>query len=279
MAQAAVLPSEEEEVARPMTDGLDWHSIRVLARRVLEQGEPLELTDDVRESLRRTAREVALPPEDTEKSLQSPPTATTLLEEIRRRISEGSHRLGRASTRAYNLRDSGNLDEACKQMEDVLAVEVVPLYREQAESLLDDLIQLNQVAASGHVDPDLHDRDQIPILLHRVQQGHALELSDDMRAFLRRAAASVAISEADAEQALSSTESAGALLGQVMERIREGADRIKSALLRMMDLRDAGDLEGARQQMRDVLAVEVVPLYRQAAEEQLRGLDRPPPES
>jgi DUSAM domain-containing protein len=47
----------------------------------------------------------------------------------------------------------------------------------------------------------------------------------------------------------------------------------------MTNLRDAGDLEGARQQMRDVLAVEVVPRFRQAAEEQLRGLDSPPPES
>jgi hypothetical protein len=44
-------------------------------------------------------------------------------------------------------------------------------------------------------------------------------------------------------------------------------------------LRDKGDLEGARQQMRGVLAVEVVPRYRQMAEENLRGLDEPPPET
>lgn len=45
----------------------------------------------------------------------------------------------------------------------------------------------------------------------------------------------------------------------------------------MMSLRDAGNLEGARQQMRDLLAVEVVPKYRQAAEEMLAYLDEPPP--
>lgn len=47
----------------------------------------------------------------------------------------------------------------------------------------------------------------------------------------------------------------------------------------MTSLRDSGDLEGARQQMRDVLVVELVPRFRQAAEEQLRGFDRPPSES
>ncbi|MFL5345201.1 MAG: DUF2379 family protein [Hyalangium sp.] len=38
----------------------------------------------------------------------------------------------------------------------------------------------------------------------------------------------------------------------------------------------AGDLDGARQQMRGLLAVEVVPMYRQAAEENLVGLDERP---
>ncbi|WP_263437628.1 DUSAM domain-containing protein, partial [Stigmatella hybrida] len=35
--------------------------------------------------------------------------------------------------------------------------------------------------------------------------------------------------------------------------------------------------EGARQQLRDWLAVEVVPRYRRAAEEQLAHLDELPP--
>ncbi len=47
-------------------------------------------------------------------------------------------------------------------------------------------------------------------------------------------------------------------------------------MFRMTSLRDSGDIAGARQQMRDVLAVEVVPRFRQAAEEQLKGLDSLP---
>jgi hypothetical protein len=41
----------------------------------------------------------------------------------------------------------------------------------------------------------------------------------------------------------------------------------------MYKLRDAGDLEGARQQMRDVLAVDPVPHHRWIAEGQLAQLD------
>jgi len=65
----------------------------------------------------------------------------------------------------------------------------------------------------------------------------------------------------------------------ILSRLRDGQRRFLRAMYRMTSLRDAGDLEGARQQLRDVLAVESVPQYRRMAEEQLRGLDSPPPES
>jgi DUSAM domain-containing protein len=41
----------------------------------------------------------------------------------------------------------------------------------------------------------------------------------------------------------------------------------------MYRLRDAGDVEGARRQMEQVLAVEVVPLYREIAAGELAKLD------
>jgi DUSAM domain-containing protein len=85
------------------------------------------------------------------------------------------------------------------------------------------------------------------------------------------------MSETETEEALATPESAGALLGQSMGRFRDASDRLKSAMSRMMELRDAGDLEGARQQIREWLAVEVVPRYRRAAEENLAALDEPPP--
>ncbi|QRK11843.1 DUSAM domain-containing protein [Archangium violaceum] len=256
---------------------IDWDPIRALAKRVLEQGEPLELTDETRALLLRSAREVAISDEDAESALRSLSTATTLLQEVRRRISDGSARLSRAQIRAYELRDAGDLTGAQQFMRDVLAVEVVPFYREQAEIALEKLAGLAEVRTTGQINPNLNDRPQLTALYQRVQQGHVLELTDDVRALLRRMAPTAAVSVAETEDALKSSEGAEALMGMILSRLRDGQKRITRALFRMTSLRDAGDLEGARQQMRDVLAVEIVPQYRRMAEEQLRGLDSPPP--
>lgn len=116
----------------------DWHLIRVLDNRV-SQDEPLTLTDEVRDLLRRTAPTVAISTAELEEALTTVGSATSLLHEMRRRITEGSHRLGDALHLMYRLRDKGDLEGARQQMRDVLAVEVVPFYREIAEGQLDDL--------------------------------------------------------------------------------------------------------------------------------------------
>jgi DUSAM domain-containing protein len=256
---------------------VDWGPIRALAKRALRPGAVLELSHEVRELLRQSARAVALSSEDTTDALRGVSTATTLLQEISRRIEEGGDRLMDARMRSRRLLRVGDLRGARKPLEDVLAVEVVPLYREQAEIDLEDLARLEAVAASGHIDPDLQAWDQVRVLGLRIQRGEPLELRDDLRDFLRQAAPSVAISDADVEQALASVEGAQALLGCMVERIREGEHRIKEALSRMMDCREAGDRDGALQALRNVLAVEVVPLFRQMAQENLDRYDEPPP--
>jgi DUSAM domain-containing protein len=85
----------------------------------------------------------------------------------------------------------------------------------------------------------------------------------------------LALRDADAQAALITIERATALLREIRKRVREGSNRINNALLRMYELQDAGDLEGARQQMRDLLTVEVVPLYREIAEGEIAKLDDP----
>jgi DUSAM domain-containing protein len=117
---------------------------------------------------------------------------------------------------------------------------------------------------------DWHD---IRVLDNRVQRGNALELTDDVRDLLRRTAPTVGMSEAEAERALSSVESGAFLLHELRRRITEGSNRITDALRRMYRLQEKGDLEGARQEMREVLAVEVVPLYREIAEGELEKMD------
>jgi DUSAM domain-containing protein len=115
---------------------------------------------------------------------------------------------------------------------------------------------------------------EVRVLDSRVQQGQELELTEAVRDLLLRSAPTVAIGEAEARAALAHVESATALLRKIRERIREGSNRIGDALFRMYELQDAGDLEGARQQMRDVLAVEVVPLYREIAEGEIARLNK-----
>jgi DUSAM domain-containing protein len=110
-------------------------------------------------------------------------------------------------------------------------------------------------------------------LENRVQQREVLSLALEVRGLLQHAAPTVAISRAEAEMALASEEGATALLREIRARVRDGSHRLSDALHRMYRLRDSGDLDGARQQMRDLLAVEVVPLYRDIAEGQLERLD------
>jgi DUSAM domain-containing protein len=262
-----------------VSDEINWDRIRDLAQRVLERSELLELSGDTRALLLKSAREVAISQQDAEDALRSLPSATALLREIRQRIRDGSRRLSKAENRVEELQEKGDFNGALHVIRDVLAVEVVPLYREHAEILLNESTGLAEVHATGRLNPDLHDRQQLAALALRVQQGHALELTDDLRALLRRTAPTAAISETETEEALKSLEGAEALMGMILSRFRESERRFLDSMYRMTSLRDSRDLEGARQQMRAVLAVEIVPQYRRMAEEQLRGLDNPPPES
>jgi len=94
-----------------------------------------------------------------------------------------------------------------------------------------------------------------------------LVLTDDVRALLLRTAREVAIP--DAEAALRTEAGALALIGEAERRIADGSNRLTDALHRMWRLQTSGEFDGARQEMRDVLAVEVVPYYRVLAQEQL----------
>lgn len=119
------------------------------------------------------------------------------------------------------------------------------------------------------------DWQQIRMLDDRVQRGEPLELTADVRELLRRTAPTVAISNAEAERALSHTGSAIVLLQQIRHRADDGTRRLMRALDAMYRLLKKGDIGGARQQMQDVLAVEVVPHIREMAESELEKLDEP----
>ncbi|WP_235217014.1 DUSAM domain-containing protein, partial [Archangium violaceum] len=95
-----------------MSDEINWVRIRGLAQRVLEHNETLELSDDTRALLLKSAREVAISAQNAEEALRSQPTATTLLREIRQRIRDGSRRLSKARDRVEELQEKGDFNGA-----------------------------------------------------------------------------------------------------------------------------------------------------------------------
>ncbi len=113
----------------------------------------------------------------------------------------------------------------------------------------------------------------IRALARRVlTEGERLALTRKETALLKRTAAEMGISDSEAESALTTEEAALGLLREETRRIRDGTRRLMDALHRMYQHKDKGDFVSARQEMRDVLAVEVVPHYRALAQGQLDAM-------
>ena len=113
----------------------------------------------------------------------------------------------------------------------------------------------------------------IRALARRVfTEGERLALTRQEKALLKRTATEVGISAREAEGALATEEAALDLLREEMRRIREGTRRLMDALHRMYQHQDKGDFGSGRQEMRDVLQVEVVPHYRALAQGQLDAM-------
>lgn len=122
-----------------MPDQRQWDAIWELNRRVADLGQPFTVTDEIGALLRGTARDVAIAPEEVERALQDDARAAELLKEIAKRIRVGSRRLSRAIVESDKREQAGDTEGARKPLLDVLAVEVVPHYRDIAQTHLDAL--------------------------------------------------------------------------------------------------------------------------------------------
>lgn len=118
-----------------MAEAHDWDRVLSLYSR-LERGESLSFDTEVRGLCRRVAQDVAVDDEHLENALKAQAGAEALVRELRRRIFEGSRRLSRALANSARLKSSGDVAGARAALENVLAAEVVPLYREQVEIAL-----------------------------------------------------------------------------------------------------------------------------------------------
>ncbi|RKG87215.1 DUSAM domain-containing protein [Corallococcus terminator] len=113
----------------------DWDKVIILGR-ALAAGEELPQDAELPALLIRMAPQVGLSAADAQPSLATPADTTALVREIHRRTRDGSYRLGRAFSAAAKLKDGGDRAGARKVLEDALAVEVVPLYRDQLRAYL-----------------------------------------------------------------------------------------------------------------------------------------------
>lgn len=110
-------------------------------------------------------------------------------------------------------------------------------------------------------------------LARRVAHGASFALTESTRSVLRRTAPQVGIALSDAERALLSEPTAEELLADVSRRISNGSRRLFRTLAEVERCRDAGDVDGARQLLNDVLVVEVVPHYQDILRANLAALD------
>ena len=119
-----------------MSEPHDWDRVLGLYAK-LERNEAIEPNADVEDLCRRVARDVAINNDDAERALHTPEGTETLVREMRRRIFEGSRRLSQAFAESDRRKKAGDVAGAREVLEGVLAVEVVPLYRQHATTMLD----------------------------------------------------------------------------------------------------------------------------------------------
>ncbi|MFP2960445.1 DUSAM domain-containing protein [Myxococcus sp. 1LA] len=107
----------------------DWDAVKDLSRRITDPVQPF-LTAETRALIQATALDVGISPGDTTRALLDDASAAVLVREIAARITQGSRRLSRTLVEVDRRRDAGDVDEARRLLQDVLAVEVVPHYVE-----------------------------------------------------------------------------------------------------------------------------------------------------
>jgi DUSAM domain-containing protein len=99
-----------------------------------------------------------------------------------------------------------------------------------------------------------------------------LVLPGEDRAEVQSIAVQVAIPEAEVYTSLRSPEGTASLLREILRRIRERGRHYSQAIGDVLDLKEAGDLEGARRVLEDYITSEPIPKYRELAATEMKDL-------
>ncbi|NVJ00344.1 DUSAM domain-containing protein [Myxococcus sp. AM009] len=121
--------------------------------------------------------------------------------------------------------------------------------------------------------PSQRDWDAVKDLSRRITDPVQPFLTAETRALVQSTAHDVGIPPGETARALQNDESAAVLVKEIASRITAGSRRLSRTLVEVDRRRDAGDLDGARQLLNDVLAVEVVLHYQDIVHVYLEALD------
>lgn len=115
--------------------GDTWDRLRELDERS-EAGEVITMDAPTRDVILRGAASVGMSAAEAQAALATPEAAAGFVHEARRRIREGSRRLGEALIEVAALVEQGRLSEARAVLRALIEAEPVPFYREIAASEL-----------------------------------------------------------------------------------------------------------------------------------------------
>lgn len=121
--------------------------------------------------------------------------------------------------------------------------------------------------------PSQRDWDAVKDLSRSISDPVQPFLTPETRALIAATADDVGVPQSEATRALQDDESAAVLVREIASRISRGSRRLSRTLVEVGRRRDAGDVDGARQLLHDVLAVEVVPHYVNILNTYLRAVD------
>ncbi|MBZ4417903.1 DUF2379 family protein [Myxococcus sp. RHSTA-1-4] len=115
-----------------------WEYVIAMEQWISPEG-TLELPGEDRAQVQLVAMELVIPEAEVYTSLRTPAGTAALVREVRRRAREGGKRYSSALSDVHDLQEAGDAEGARKVLEEYIAGESIPRYREWAEAELNDL--------------------------------------------------------------------------------------------------------------------------------------------
>ncbi|MCY1018993.1 DUSAM domain-containing protein [Pyxidicoccus sp. MSG2] len=115
-----------------------WEQVIAMEQWISPEGR-LELPGEDRAQVQAVALQMTIAEAEVYTSLLTPEGTAALVREVRRRVREGGKRYSSTLADVHDLQEAEDTDGARKVLEEYIASESIPRYREWAEEELKDL--------------------------------------------------------------------------------------------------------------------------------------------